>query len=182
MATATSGMKDVLSKVRVPKRTKQAVAMNKAFEPTATAIMYWDDVRNALDARKEKYQAAIDAFQAKGGSAEALDDDLKVSLSGVDVIYRCTSSGGVVALDMHIPLNEGVMDVLDAIVEAQEATWGASKNDRAMELIDELQAWVETDGVLKGQHNLANNAILSNPLLTAASMVPDEAKAKKPKE
>lgn len=174
MASTGSGVKEVLSKVRVPRRTKQAVAMNKAFEPTATAIMYWDEVKAGLEKRRAKYQEALDKYKARGGTAEAVDGDLKLSLGGVELMCRCDDGGNVLAVDMHVPLEDGIEDKLAVIAEGQAAIWGLSRNEKAMEMAKELKEYVETDGMLKGQHNLVNTTILDNPLLTAASMIPDD--------
>jgi hypothetical protein len=176
MANMNSGMKDVLSKVRVPRRTKEAVALNKAFEPTATAIMYWDEVKAELERRNVGYQKALEEFRSQGGIAEGMEDDVKMRLGDIEVIYRCDPKGNVLAIDMHVPLDDGIMDRLTLLSNGQTAVWGLSKNEQAMEMVKQLRDWVETDGVLKGQHHLVNTAILDNPLLTAAAMIPDDTK------
>jgi hypothetical protein len=181
MASMNSGMKDVLSKVRVPKRTREAVALNKAFEPTATAIMYWDEVKAELERRKVGYQKALEEYRSKGGTAEGMEDDVKMRIGDLEVIYRCDAKGNVLAVDMHVPMEDDVMDRLALLANGQTAVWGLSKSEKAMEMVKELRDWVETDGVLMGQHNLVNSAILDNPLLTAASMIPDDGREDKKK-
>ena len=60
------GFSDVLSKVRMNKRTKEAVQMNEAYEPTQTAVQYWDQVKEDLKKRGASYERTFGGSSGQG--------------------------------------------------------------------------------------------------------------------
>ena len=175
---ATNGMREVLGKVKMPKRTKEAVAMNKAYEPTQTAVQFWDEVKKELERRQAGYKKAIEEFQRQGGEAAAEGDDMTMLIGELRVTVRMDADGNVRALDMHVPLVDGIDEQLLLMANAKTAVFGLAKAERALEMRQQLRDYVESDGTVTGLNHLANNVILENPLMAAASMIPDDSKTK----
>lgn len=176
MAQNTKGLSDVISKVRVPKRTKEATQMNEAYEPTQTAIQYWDGVERKLKDLKAGYERALTKFKDQGGEAhQALDDenDMILAIKAVEVRINIDHQGRVVSLDSHLPV-EAPADDLIKIANATTAIIGLSKSEDALKMAGELRSFVENDGFISGINNLVNRTVLENSVLTALTMVPEE--------
>ena len=72
----SKGMGAVLEKVKMGKKTKEATSLNESYEPTKTALQFWQMTTDELERRRVEYAANIEAFQAKGGDAKGIEDDL----------------------------------------------------------------------------------------------------------
>ena len=69
--------------------------------------------------------------------------------------------------------------------KASISIFGLAKAEQMGDMLGQIKAYVENDGYLSGMNNLVNSSILNNPVLTALSMIPDEAnpsKEEQPKE
>lgn len=172
----TKGMSEILGKVRVPKRTKEAAQMGEAYEPTQTAIQYWQAVEAKLKKSRNGYEKAIADFKAVGGTAEGAGDDMILRLKGTSVRV-CYDIDQVSAVDTHLPVNADQSD-LDRIANAVTAVIGLSRADAVAGMVRELRAYVENDGYLVGMNSMVNKTVLQNPVLTALTMIPDESKGK----
>lgn len=178
---AQKGMSEILSKVRVPKKTKQAAAMNEAYEPTQTAIQYWQTVEVELAKRKAAYEKAIEAFKALGGTAQGVGDNIQVSLHGASVTVEMNEEGRILAIDSHIPVKAEHEDMV-SISNATLAIIGLGKSEECQRQIKELRSYVENDGYIIGMNALVNKTVLQNPVLTALTMVPEDARARQTEE
>jgi hypothetical protein len=174
MASGTSGMKEVLGKVRMPKRTKEAVAMNKAYEPTQTAVQFWDEVKKELEKRQAGYKKAIDEFKSKGGEAEAVGDNMLLTIGNLRATVIMDVDGNISAVDLHVPLEDDVAEKLLLMANAKTAVFGLAKAEKALEMRKQLRDYVESDGTIVGLNHLANSVILENPMMAGISMIPDD--------
>lgn len=174
---AQKGMSEILSKVRVPKKTKQAAAMNEAYEPTQTGIQYWQTVELELAKRKAAYEKAIQVFKDQGGTAQGLGDNITLSLHGASVTVEMDAAGRILAIVSRVAVGSDTED-MTALSNATTAIMGLGKSEEAQRQIKELRSYVENDGYIVGMNALVNKTVLQNPVLTALTMVPEEARAR----
>lgn len=171
------GMSEILGRARVPKKTKEAVAMADQYEPTQTGIQYWAEVETEIKRKASAYQKAIDDYKTRGGTAQPIEDNIELLLNGCKVTVEMDHDGRILAIDSHVPL-ESQSDDMVAISNATTAIIGLSKSEEAQRQIKELRAYVENDGYISGMSQLVNRTILTNPVLTALTMIPEDAKIK----
>lgn len=173
---AKTGMSEILGKVRVPKKTKEAVAMNESYSPTQTAIQYWQAVEGQLTARRQGYEKALLEFKNAGGFAKDVENNVELSMNGAVVRIIMDASGHIQAVDSYVPFESRREDMV-SISNATTAIIGLGKSEAALRQLKELRAFVENDGLISGMNNLVNRTILENPVLTALTMVPEDARA-----
>jgi len=65
---------------------------------------------------------------------------------------------------------QNIIILTNAIV----AMFGLNGSAEAQRMAEELRSYLENDGYIKGMHNMANNHILEDSLLTAMSFIPEE--------
>jgi hypothetical protein len=72
-------------------------------------------------------------------------------------------------------VHEHTLILTNAII----AMFGLNGSEEAQRMAEELRSYLENDGYIKGMHNMANNHILEDSLLTAMSFIPEETKKEK---
>ena len=179
MASGTGikgGLGDALSKVRMPKKTKQAVQMGESFGPTQAGIQYWNEVKKELQTRKLAYDKALTKFKEQGGvgGVDADENTLTVELPGTSakIFLDKDNKVGRVQLDIAADRTDQLIDLANAIT----AVFGLAKSEEALAMTEELHKYLENDGFLTGLNGMANNTILQNAVLTALAMIPEDAK------
>jgi hypothetical protein len=171
------GMSEIISKARVPRRTKEAVGMADKYEPTQTGVQYWEQVEQEIKARAAAYQKAIEDYKAHGGTAQSIEDNIELELRGSKVIVEMDHDGQITAIQSRVPMGADPGDMV-AISNATTAIIGLSKSEEAQRQVRELRAYVENDGYISGLSNMVNRTILTNPVLVALSMIPEDARIK----
>lgn len=179
MASGTGmkgGFGDALSKVRMNKKTKQAVQMGAAFEATQAGIQYWEEVKKELQTRKLAYEKALGKFKELGGvgGVDAEENTLTVELPGTSAKIYLDGENKVGRVQLDIAADK--MGQLVELANAITAVFGLSKSAEALQMTEELHRYLENDGFLTGLNGMANQTILQNAVLTALAMIPEDAK------
>jgi hypothetical protein len=71
---------------------------------------------------------------------------------------------------------------MEEISNATTAIIGLGKSEECQRQIKELRSYVENDGYIIGMNALVNKTVLQNPVLTALTMVPEDARARQTEE